>query len=131
MGRTVFADANRIVSENVYVRQLRERRETDRGPAVIGENQKRRSRRAENSVIGNAVHDRAHGVFANSEMNVATCRRFPGKIVPILDVVQGRPMKIGAAADEKRHCLGERLEGVAAGFPGRDLRVLREFRDLR
>ena len=50
---------------------LRERRETDRGPAVIGEDHEGRTGCAENAMITNAVHDRAHSVFTNAKVNIA------------------------------------------------------------
>src|SRR5947207_663202 len=72
VGGPILADTDRVVGKDVNVWQLRERSETNRGPAIIREHQKRGTRSAENSVIRNAVHDRAHAVFANSEMNIAT-----------------------------------------------------------
>src|SRR6184192_669318 len=75
------------------------RAESDRCPAIIGKDHKRRARGAEKSVIGNTVHDRAHAVFADPETDVATTRGLARKIPAVLDVVQGRSMKIGAAAD--------------------------------
>ena len=127
MGRAVFADADRVVRENVDVRQFRERGEPNRGAAIIGENKKGRAGGAKNAVIRNAVHDRAHAVFANSEMDVAAVRIVAGEILAVLDVIQGRAVKIGAAADEKRHRLRERLQGFAPGFAGREFRVRREI----
>ena len=119
------------MGENIDIGQLRKRREPDRWPAVIGEDEKGRPGRTKNSVIRNPVHDRAHAVLANAEVNVATALRFAGEIAAVLDVVQRRSVKISAPTDEKRHRLGERLESVAAGFAGRDLCVSRKRRNLR
>ena len=51
MRRAVFAHPDRVVGENVNVRQSRERGEPDRSAAIIGEDEKRRARSAEKAVI--------------------------------------------------------------------------------
>ena len=76
MRRPVFANADRVVRENVNVRQLRERRESDRRATIIGENKKCRAGSAKNAVIRNPIHDRAHAMFANAEVNIATVRDY-------------------------------------------------------
>ena len=73
MGRAVFADANAVVREDVNHRQVRERGEADRRAAVVGEDEERRAARAEDTVRGDAVHDRTHAVLADAETDVATC----------------------------------------------------------
>src|SRR6266849_9692705 len=100
MGLAVFAHANRIVGENVDVRKERERAEANGRAAIIGEDKKRCARRAKDSVIGNAVHDRAHAVLANTKMDVATAGIVPREIAAVLDVIQGRSMQVGTAADK-------------------------------
>src|ERR1700693_6262622 len=99
MRRSVFADANRIVGENVNVRELGQRGQTDRWTAVIGKDKKRRTRCPEDSMIRNSVHDRAHAVFANTEMDVAAGWSVAGEIAAVLDVIQRRAVEIGTAAD--------------------------------
>ena len=54
-----------------------------------------------------------------------------GEIAAVLDVIQCRSMQIGAAADEQRHRLRDRLQRFAPGFPGRDFRVFRKLGDFR
>src|SRR5258705_11083855 len=98
MGGAVFADTNRIVREDIDVRQSRQRGQPNGGPAIISEDKKRRAGCTEHSVIGNAVHNGAHAVFANAEANVTALRRLARKIARVLDVVQGRSMQMGAAA---------------------------------
>src|SRR6266576_840868 len=102
---TIFTNANGIVRKNVDVRQTGKRGQTNRGTAIISENEKRCARRAEHSVIGNTVQNRAHTVFANAEVNVTTFRRVARKIATVLNVVQGRSVEVSAAADEQRHRL--------------------------
>src|ERR1700726_3084334 len=131
MGRSVFANTNRIVGKNVNVRKLGKRGQTNRCPTVIGEDQKRRTRRPEDSMIRNSIHDRAHAVFPNTEMDVATGWSVTGEIPAILDVIQRRAVEIGAAADEKRHRFRNRLKRFASRLACRELRVLRKLRDLR
>ena len=115
--------------ENVNVRQSRERREPNRGTTIIGEDKKGRTGCAENPVVAHAVHDRTHAVLPDSEMNVAAFRLVTRKIASVLDVVQSRAVEIGAAADQKWHRRGQRLQNIAAGFARRNLRVARKFRD--
>ena len=45
------------------------------------------------------------------------------KSLAAFDVIQGRAVQIGAAADEKRHRFRERLQDFAAGFARGDLRI--------
>src|SRR6202040_3891310 len=105
--------------------------ESNRRATVIGEDQKRRARRPENSVIGNSVHNRAHAVLANTEADVAAARRFAGEIAAVLDVVQCRSVQIRTAANQNRHRPRDWLKGFAAGFAGRQLRVPWKLRNLR
>ena len=90
MSRSIFAHADGVVGENVNVRQLRKRGEPDRSSAIIGKDHESGARGAENSMVGNSIHDRAHPVFADAEMNVAALWRFAGEIAAVLDVIQCR-----------------------------------------
>ena len=70
MRRPVLADADRIVREDVDDRQFHDRRQPDRRPAVVAEDEERR---AVGPHLGqrHAVEDRAHGVLADAEVEVA------------------------------------------------------------
>ena len=70
-------------------------------------------------------------MFPNSKPDIAPLRILASEIFAVLDVVQGRAVKIGAAAHEQRHRLRDRLQGFTARFAGRQLRVLGKFRNLR
>jgi hypothetical protein len=70
MRRTIFANADRVVREDVDVRQLRERGEPDRRPAVIREDHKRRAGRAEDAVIADTIQNGAHPVLTDAEADV-------------------------------------------------------------
>src|SRR5438874_12765661 len=97
MRRTVLTDANRIVREDVDVGQTSKRTKANRSAAIIGKDEKRRARGAENSVIRNAVHDRAHAVLANTKMDIAAFRSLTREIPAVLDVIQCRSLPIRAA----------------------------------
>src|ERR1700716_1302542 len=98
MRRAILTDADGIVGEDVNVRQPGERGEPDGWAAIVRENKKRRARSAEDTMIADAVHDRAHAVFANAEVNVTARIVVAGEIAATLDVVEGRTVQIGAAA---------------------------------
>src|SRR5712692_7855120 len=100
MRRSIFADADRVMRENVDVRQPRECAQSNRRAAIIGENGKRGARGAKKSVIRNTVENRAHAVLANAEANVAALWIVARKVLAILDVVQCRSVQVGAATHE-------------------------------
>ena len=89
MSRTVFSYADRVVRENVNVRQSRQRRQPNRGSGIIGKNKKGRARSPENSMIGNAVQDCAHPMLTNTKTDVAAARIVTGEIAALLDVIHG------------------------------------------
>ena len=99
--------------------------------AVVGEHQEGPAARAEDPVQRDAVENGAHAVLADPEPDVAPVA--PGRIevvVPrleIADVVQRRPVQIGAAADEQRNLRGERLQHLLARLARRDLGRLGEL----
>ena len=97
---TIFTNANGIVRKNVDVRQTGKRGQTNRGAAIISENKKRCARRAEHSMIRNAIQNRTHAVFTDAEANVATFRLVARKILAVFNVVQGRSVEVSAAAHE-------------------------------
>ena len=80
--RAVFADADGVVGEDVGHRQLGERGEADARAAVVGEDEERRAAGAEEAVVGDAVADRAHGVLADAEPDVAARRSCRGEKSP-------------------------------------------------
>ena len=68
VGRAVLAEADRVVRPDVGHRQLHQRREPDRAAHVVGEGQERATEDASAAVDGDAVHDRAHAVLADAEV---------------------------------------------------------------
>ncbi len=57
VGRPVLSHTNRIVSPNVYRRQVAQRREAHGGAHVVGKAEERRSVATNASVVADAVHD--------------------------------------------------------------------------
>ncbi len=109
MRRAVFAYADRVMSENVKIRQLRKRAKPNGTTAIIGKHRERGARRTKQSVIRDAVEDRAHTVLPNPEPNVAAAEIVAIKIAAVLDVIHCRSVQIGAAAHEQWHRLRDRL----------------------
>ena len=101
-----------------------------RAAQVIGEDQEGRAAGAEEAVVGDAIADRAHGVLADAEPDVAAERVGFGEIAAVLEVVLGGAEEVGAAGDELRHGLGDRVEHRAAGGAGGVLVIGGEGRDL-
>src|SRR5438045_9775798 len=89
MSRTVFSYADRVVRENVNVRQSRQRRQPNRGSGVIGKNKKGRARAPEKSMIGNAVQDCAHPMLTNTNTNVAAALIDTTATVALYDLIHG------------------------------------------
>ena len=118
VGRAVFSNAHGVVGENVNGREMRQRGEADRWTAVIAENEESRTAGAEDAVVGHAIHDAAHGVFADAEVEIAPCVVGAVEVAAVLDVVQRGAVQVGAAAGDERHGGADRLEHIAAGFTG-------------
>ena len=131
--RAILADTHAVVRENVDDRQVRQRRQADARAAVIREHQERRAARAEDTVRGDAVEHGAHAVFADAEGNIAARPIFRREIVvaclQVADVVQRGAVEVGAAADQQRRDLGQRLQHVLARLARGDLGVRRKLGD--
>ena len=84
MRRSVFAQPDGIVGVDEDDRQLHHRRQTNRRPHVVGEDEERRAVRAQTRQR-HAVDDRAHGVLANAEVEVAAAVIALLEVAAILD----------------------------------------------
>src|SRR6266545_3156179 len=71
MRRSVFAQADRVVREHVDGREMRQRRQPNGWPHVVGEDQERSAERYEAAMEGDAVQHGAHRVLADAVMEVA------------------------------------------------------------
>ena len=83
MGRTVLAQRDAVVGENVHQVQLHQRGETDCRTHVVGEDQEGGAVRQEAAVRRQPVDDGAHGVFAHAEVQIAPGLAPPGAVRPL------------------------------------------------
>ena len=130
MGWAVFANSDRVMGKDVNIGKLRQGAQPNGGAAIIGEDHKRCARCAEQSVIRDAIQNRAHPMFANAEPKVAAAGIVAREIATVLNVVHCRSVQIGAAAHEQRHCFRDRLQYFAAGFSSGEFRVRRKLGDF-
>ena len=70
----VLAEGDGVVRPDEDRGHLHERRESHGGPHVVAEDEERAAVRARLAVQHDAVHDRAHGVLADAEVQHATVR---------------------------------------------------------
>src|SRR6267143_1745382 len=68
--RPVFAQPDRIMREDVDRPEMRQRGQPNRWPHVVGEDQEGAAKRNESAMQRNAVQHRAHGVLADSIMEI-------------------------------------------------------------
>ena len=129
VGRTILADGYRVVGEDIGGGKFGKRSHTDGRTPVIAEDQEGRAGDAEDTVVGIAIHNRAHGVLADTEVDVATLVVLKGEIPSPLDVVERGTEEIGATANQERHRLGNRLKCDAPGFTCGNRLVLLERRN--
>src|SRR5215831_7242604 len=121
MGRTVFAIAHRVVCEDKEGRELHQRREPDRWPRVIAEDEEGRAERAELRQ-GEPVHNGGHGMLADAEMQVFSCRAMGLEISRAL-VRQRRLIrrpKIRRTPEEPGDVLRQHVQRLARSVPSRD-----------
>ena len=133
VGRAVLAQPDRVVRPDVGDRQLHERGQPDRAAHVVGEGEERAAVDAGAAVQRDAVHDRAHGVLADAEVQGAAV----GPAAPHLGLPVGRQERrfaldrgvvalgqVGRAAPQLGQHRVERGEHLAGGLAGGDaLRV--------
>ena len=121
MCRSVFADGDGIVREDIKQRQFRKRGNAHGRTHIVFKGQERRSRRFENSGVSNAVQNRAHGVFANAEPDVAPGVVVDVKISAVFDVGFDGAEKVCATGKNQRIVFRKCVEGNFAGNAGRVL----------
>jgi hypothetical protein len=89
MSRTVFAEPDRIVGEDVNHVDAHQRRQPERGPAIVAEDEKTRAVGDEAAVERDAVQDGAHSMFADAEVQIASRIVVALEIAPVDDVDEG------------------------------------------
>src|SRR5438128_12094505 len=98
MGWAVLTDADRVVRKNVNVGKLRQCAKPNGSTAIVGKHQECCARCAKKSVIGDAVEDREHTMFATAEADLASASSVPRLVAAILDVIHWRPVAISATS---------------------------------
>ena len=99
-----------------------QRAETDRGPAVIRENQEGAAVGYDPAVQRQAVHGRGHAVLADPVMDVrAGVITGLDHTLAVLGACVVGACQVGRAADELRHDRGQRLDYLLGGNPRCDL----------
>ena len=111
-----------VVRHHVDDALAHERREADRGPAVVGEDQERAAVGHDAAVQRHAVHGRRHGVLAHAVVDVVAAEvagRDGGVVLGARAVGAG---EIGRAADQAGQRRDELLQHLLRGDAGGDLR---------
>ena len=133
MRRAVLAVAHRVVREDEDRRQLHQRGEPDRGPRVVAEDEEGRAERPQLRQR-QPVHDRAHRVLADAEVQVPAARAGGLEISGAGERQRRlvRRAEVGRATEEPRDVLREDVQHLARGLPSRHtLRIGREHGEVR
>ena len=116
VGGAVLADADRVMGKHEHHRQLHEGRQADRRFHVVAEHQERRGVRTQVRQR-HAIGDRAHGVFTDTEVQVASAvvvgTETPGAVERKVGLGRGRQVR--RAAEQPRDLPGEGIQHVATG----------------
>ena len=122
VGRTVFAVAHGVVREDEERGQFHQRREPDRRPRVVAEDEKRGPERPDLRQR-QPVDDRRHGVLADPEVKVSAARTLRLEVAGVGKLQRGlvRGTEVGRAAEKPGNVLREHVEhlpgSIAAGQP--------------
>jgi hypothetical protein len=122
--RAVFAQADGVVCEDVDHALVHERRQTDGGATVVGEDEEGAPVRDDPAVQGHAIHDRAHRVLAHAEVHVASLIAAGRESADVFQHRQVRATEVGRAADEFGDLRRQRIEHDARGVAAGDVPVL-------
>mmetsp|Transcript_1401 Transcript_1401/g.2103 ORF Transcript_1401/g.2103 Transcript_1401/m.2103 type:complete len:574 (+) Transcript_1401:591-2312(+) len=119
MSRSILTHANGIVGEDPARGDFHESRQADHGLHVVREDEEARAKRAD-LAQGHTVHDRSHGVLADSKVEVTTGVRSPSRlgrhevtIRGILEAGLSGRRQIGRTSKEVRTRLGDRLHDLS------------------
>lgn len=93
----VFTNADGVVRENIGDRQFGQSGDTDARAAVVSKDEEGGAASEEETVVGDAVADRAHGVLADAKPDVAAGAVAGGEVATAGDVVL-------CGAEECRRC---------------------------
>ena len=129
MSGAVFADADGVVGEDINYREAGEGGDANGAAAVVGEDEECGAAGAEEAIIGEAVEDATHAVFADTEADVAAVAIGGIEVFGGGDVVERGAVEIGASADEIGDGVGDGLEDIASCFAGGDFGIGGKLRD--
>ena len=107
----VFTDEETVVCQHVDHGQPHHGRQPDRGTEVVGEHKEGRSIHAQPAVQRHPVQDRAHPVFADPEMKIASREPAGTDRVRFIDQRLRARRQVGRASDELGHGGGNGLNG--------------------
>ena len=124
MRRAILAQSDRVVRVNVDHVAMHDVREPDGRSHVVRENQERRSVRNDAAKKRHSVHDRAHAVLANPEMEVATGVVLGGKTRLTLDDRVGGAGEIGGASHQLGNFLADGVDDDAGRGATRNISIL-------
>ena len=127
MRRAVFAKSDAVVRQHVNDLLFHQRGQPDRGAHVIGKDEERAAIRDEAAVQRDAVHDRAHRMFADAVADVASGKIISLRVAVTVQIGVVRWRKIGGAAHQRRNDFDDGVENL----PGGDARGDRFFRRKR
>ena len=123
MCRTVFADADAVVREDVGRRQAHEGSQADHGFHIIAEDEERTGIRTDATVEGQAVGDGTHGQFADAEVDVAAAVIGFAEEAFVFHFRLVRRSQVGTAAEELGHDVLQTIDH-RAGQAARSLRLI-------
>ena len=112
MGRSVLADADRVVAEDEDTRNLHQGRHAHGVAQIVGKHQKGRPGSNNAPVHGHAVHDRAHGMFTNTIVDVAAATIITGERFQ-LALVLCCGFQVRCTADQFGNGIGKRRQHFA------------------
>ena len=123
MGGPVFAQADRVVCKDEEGVSLHQGRQPQCGAHVVGEDQESGTVGNDAAVQRHAVQHPPHGVFADTEVDVAS-PVFPQAEVSLTGQKRFRGRsQVRRATYQVLHTLGQRVHGFAARFAGRNRAV--------
>ncbi len=116
--RPVFADANRIVRQDVQHRPMHDAGQSHAAAHVIGKDKEGRRIGAQTGQR-HPVDDAGHRVLADAEVHVAAGVMAGQKITFAIQMGLVAGCQVGRTADHKGQVLGDRVENFAAAVAGR------------
>ena len=116
VGRAIFADTDTIVGEDVDHLQPTERGQAHAGAHVVAEDKEGGTKGQHATVIGHAIDDAAHAMFAHTKIDVAPSKAIRGHVTPTFNCVLVAGRQISAAADQIMNDLGQGIDHGATSI---------------